>query len=89
MSQKFKKYPLNYNPILEYWEKIESGEEVVSEKVRTVYKKLAWDVEHPGEYFYSNKRANHIIEFAENFCRNSKNINDIIANLTQKSQPCE
>ena len=72
MSQKFKKYPLNYNPILEYWDKIESGEEVVSEKVRTVYKKLAWDVEHPGEYFYSNKRANHILEFAENFCRNSK-----------------
>ncbi|MGN0503119.1 MAG: terminase large subunit [Ruminococcus sp.] len=67
-----KRYPLDYNPILEYYEKIESGEEVVSEKVRKWYKKLAYDVEHPGYYFYSNARANHILEFAENFCRHSK-----------------
>jgi phage terminase large subunit-like protein len=65
------KYPLAYNPILEYWELIESGQEVVSLKIRKTYKKLAADVVNTqGEYFYSVKRANHIIEFAENFCHN-------------------
>ena len=28
------KYPDDYNPIREYWEKIESGEEVVCYKLR-------------------------------------------------------
>ena len=64
------KYPSSYNPILEYWQNIQSGEETVSAKVKKTYKKIAYDVEHPGEYFYSPKRANHIIEFAENYCHN-------------------
>ncbi|MDU7339034.1 MAG: terminase large subunit [Clostridium sp.] len=63
-------YPLSYNPILEYWSKIESGEEVVGLKIYKTYKKLVYDVEHPGEYFYSVKRANHILEFSENYCHN-------------------
>lgn len=66
------KYPEDYNPILEYWGKIESGEEVVSDKVHKTYKKIVYDIGHPDEYFYSNKRANHIIEFFENFCCHSK-----------------
>lgn len=66
------KYPADYNPILEYWAAIESGIETVGYKVRKTYRKLVYDVEHPGEYFYSVKRANHIIEFAENYCRHSK-----------------
>lgn len=66
------KYPADYNPILEYWNKIESGEEIVCDKIRRTYKKVVHDIEHPGEYFYSNKRANHIIEFFENYCRHSK-----------------
>ena len=66
------RYPADYNPILEYWAAIESGAETVGYKVRRTYKKLVYDIEHPGEYFYSNKRANHIIEFAENYCRHSK-----------------
>lgn len=28
------KYPFSYNPIIDYYNKIESGEEVVSNKVR-------------------------------------------------------
>ena len=64
------KYSDSYNPIIEYWDKIQSGEEVVGAKIRKVYKKLAWDLDHPGEYFYSPKRANHILEFAENYCHN-------------------
>lgn len=66
------RYPLTYNPILEYYERIESGKEIVGDKVRKWYKKLAYDVAHPGEYFYSTKRGNHILEFAENYCRHSK-----------------
>lgn len=67
-----KRYPLNYNPILEYYNAIKSGKEVVSLKVRKWYKKLAYDIENPDIYHYDNARANHILEFAENFCRHSK-----------------
>ena len=66
------RYPVNYNPIIEYHEKIEAGEEVVGDKVRKWYKKLAYDVYNPGVYHYSAKRGNHILEFAENYCRHSK-----------------
>lgn len=67
------RYPLAYNPILEYHNKIESGEEIVSHKVATIYKKLASDVAHSeGQYVYSPKRAMHPIEFIENFCKHSK-----------------
>ncbi len=66
------KYPANYNPIVEYWQAIQSGEIVVCKKIYETYKKLAYDIEHPGEYFYSPARANHILEFAENYCRHSK-----------------
>lgn len=66
------KYPENYNPIREYWEKIESGEVIVCDKVCRTYKKLIYDIDHPGEYFYSAHRGNHILEFFENYCHHSK-----------------
>lgn len=67
------KYPIAYNPILEYWEKIQSGEEVVSEKVRRTYQKVVADLaDNSSEYYYSPKRANHVIEFTENYCKHSK-----------------
>ena len=65
-------YPETYNPILEYWEAIKSGQEVVGDKICRWYKYLVHLIEHPGEYFYSSKRANHVLEFAENYCRLSK-----------------
>lgn len=65
-------YPPDYNPILEYWEAIESGKEVVCSKTYRWYKYLAHLVNHPGEYFYSANRANHVLEFAENYCKASK-----------------
>lgn len=67
-----RRYPDDYNPILEYWDQIKIGEVVVSDKVRRTYKKIVYDIEHPGEYFFSSKRANHIIEFFENYCHHSK-----------------
>ena len=65
-------YPPDYNPILEYWDAIESGQETVCSKTYRWYQHLAWLAAHPGEYFYSYKRANHVLEFAENYCRLSK-----------------
>lgn len=68
-----KKYPIAYNPILEYWHEIESGREVVGKKIRKVYKRLAEKCyDKSGEYYYNAKRGNHILEFAENYCRQSK-----------------
>ena len=71
------KYPEDYSPILEYYERIKSGEEVVCKKIRRLYEKLADDlggsVGADGTvYHYSHSRANHVIEFAENYCRHSK-----------------
>lgn len=68
-----KKYPLEYNPILEYWQKIQGGEEVVCQKIYKTYCYIAQRIQEPqGEYFYSPARANHVIEFIENFCHHSK-----------------
>lgn len=68
-----KRYPADYNPIKEYYSAIQNGEVVVGKKVRETYAKLVSDLENPlGEWHYSNARANHFIEFVENFCRHSK-----------------
>lgn len=67
------KHPADYNPILEYWKEIESGREVVSDKIYRTYKKVIFDLtDNKSEYYYSYARANHVIEFIENFCRHSK-----------------
>ncbi len=67
------RYPLDYNPILEYWELIESGKEIVGQKIYKTYKKVVYDLtDNTSEYYYSHARANHVIEFIENFCRHSK-----------------
>ncbi|MBS4538208.1 terminase large subunit [Clostridium sp. D2Q-11] len=69
-----KEYPENYNPILEYWEQIQSNKIIVSKKVYQQYEEIVKWINNDGykEWFYSSKRANHVIEFAENFCRHSK-----------------
>lgn len=74
-------YPLSYNPILEYYNRIKKKEIIVSRKVEKWYRYLAWHVEHPDEYFYSPKRANHIIEFAENFCKLSKHMKETTSDV--------
>ncbi|MDN4069945.1 terminase large subunit [Paenibacillus vini] len=68
-----KQYPLAYNPILDYWAQIESGKEVVCDKVRRVYQQLVKDIyDQTSEYEYDSRRANHAIEFIENYCKHSK-----------------
>ena len=70
---KLRRYPFAYNPILEYYEKIVSGEIVVSLKVRKVYKHLVDNIHNSKyEYEYRPNRANHAIEFVENYCKHSK-----------------
>lgn len=70
----FRKYPSNYNPILEYWEQIQTGKTLVDKKVYQQYEEIVRWIKDNGykEWFYSNERANHIIEFAENYCCHSK-----------------
>ena len=70
----FRKYPDDYNPIMEYWEQIESGVTLVPKKVYQQYEEIVRWIKDDGykEWFYSPARANHIIEFAENFCCHSK-----------------
>lgn len=65
------KYSEEYNPILEYWAEIENGLPV-SDKIKRTFKKLAADVINGGEFFYSPPRANHVLEFIENYCKHSK-----------------
>lgn len=73
MSALRKSYPLAYNPILDYWAQIENGTVTVGDKVRRIYRKLAADVyDTQSEFIYDAKRANHAIEFIENFCKHSK-----------------
>lgn len=70
--RKLRKYQLDYNPIREYWEEIQSGREVVDKKIYKTYKHLVWKLDNPKEFFYSPARANHVIEFFENYCHHSK-----------------
>ena len=63
------RYPLSYNPVLEYWEKIQTGQITVCRKTRLWYKYLARCIDHPTKKMhYDAKRGNHILEFAESFC---------------------
>jgi phage terminase large subunit-like protein len=71
--RKRKNYPLSHNPIIEYYNRIESGEEIVSDKVRRIYRKLVNDIHNDSSVWeYSARKANHAIEFIENYCKHSK-----------------
>ena len=68
-----KKYPLDYNPIREYWEKSQSGEINVGQKVYKTYRHVIRQMDRKDNaYFYDPRRANHILEFFENFLHHSK-----------------
>ena len=61
------------NYIREYWNRIQSGDEVVSRRVAMVYAKLVEKLDNPqGEYIFDDEKANRPIEFIERFCRHSK-----------------
>lgn len=72
------------NYILEYWEKINTGEVIVSKKIFKQYEKLAGFIENPESNFilqydgskvyyeYDNKYSDRVIEFIETFCKHVK-----------------
>lgn len=71
------RYPKDYSPIMEYYNQIRDGKVIVSKKIQRIYQKLAEDLSGSTGadgtmYHYSPSRANHILEFAENYCRHSK-----------------
>lgn len=73
-KQGLKEYPKDYNPILEYWEQIQTGKTSVCKKIYAQYEEIVRWIREDGykEWLYSSERANHVIEFAENFCCHSK-----------------
>ena len=58
-----RRYPKDYNPILEYWEQIQTGKTLAPKKVYQQYEEIVRWITEDGykEWFYSNERANHII----------------------------
>lgn len=67
------RYPLSYNPVVEYHEQIERNEVAVSQKVKKAYRKLVDDIHNlTSEWEYNAKRANHVIEFFEGYLKHSK-----------------
>ena len=69
-------YPKDYNPIIEYWDwinKSKQNKKRTSIKVRKVYKELVRIInDTKSEWEYDSLKANHAIEFIENFCKHSK-----------------
>lgn len=73
ISKGYRKYPKDYNPIREYWHAIEENEITVSKKVRKTVKHLVEMMDDKKSiWLYDPDKANHVIEFCENFCRHSK-----------------
>lgn len=61
------------NPIEQYWQAIQDGDVIVSNKVRRVYQKLVDDIDdEESVYEYDDNKANHAIDFIEKFCKHSK-----------------
>lgn len=63
------------NWLLEYADKLKSGEEVTSKRVKKIYLKLAEEIRNPNpdsEWIFDEVRADRPIEFIERFCKHSK-----------------
>jgi len=61
------------NYILEYWEKIQSGEVQACRRLKQQYQKLVDEIEHPRDpWVFDIEKANRPIEFIERFCKHSK-----------------
>lgn len=66
-------YGKDYNPIIEYNNFINKNKKRTSDKVLKVYAELVRLMhDDKSEWEYEPLKANHAIEFIENFCRHSK-----------------
>lgn len=62
---------MNYIEV--YYEKINKGDLVVSEKVAKLFKHLHDKLgDNNGRYIFDEQRANHAIDFIERYCKHSK-----------------
>ncbi len=62
----------NLIPFKEYYKLIESGKELVGEKIRAQYEYLVWLVDNSEQYIYDEGKAEKVIAFIEMFCKHSK-----------------
>lgn len=61
------------NYILEYWNKIQSGEVQACRRLKQQYQKLVEELESPRDpWVFDIEKANRPIEFIERFCKHSK-----------------
>jgi len=61
------------NYILEYWNKIQSGEIQACRRLKQQYQKLVDEIQNPrNPWFFDLEKANRPIEFIERFCKHSK-----------------
>lgn len=61
-------FPKDYNPIIDYHEKIQSGEIKASKKITRLMEQLVQDINDvQSEYYYDNEVAHRPITFIENF----------------------
>ena len=61
------------NYIEQYWNEIESGKAMVSNKVRRVYARLMDDIRQPnGKWMFDNRLATRPVDFIETLCKHSK-----------------
>ena len=61
------------NYILEYWDKIQSGEVQACRRLKQQYQKLVEELESPRDpWVFDIEKANRPIEFIERFCKHSK-----------------
>lgn len=68
-----KKYDPAYNPIIEYFIWIQNNRKKVGNKIFKVYKELVRTINNQdSEWEYDSNKANHAIEFVENYCKHSK-----------------
>ena len=64
------------NYILEYWQKISSGEILACKRIKQQYKKLVDDLNNPKDpYVFDLELANKPIEFIETFCMQAQGSN--------------
>lgn len=65
------------NYVLAYWDAIESGQVVVSRRVRKVYQRLAKEIRNPdpdSPYYFDEEAGTRPIDFAERFCKQSQGV---------------
>lgn len=60
------------NYIKEYYEQIDKGKVIVSNRVKKIYKKLVDDIDNNKEWAFDEDKANKPITFIEKFCKQSK-----------------